>query len=171
MFKNFLLVAWRNLAKQRILSFINIFGLSMGIACFSLFLLYAENEFSFDGFHRNANNLYRAYNDNTIYHKHLAEGFIFTPMPLGPAMKQDLPDVVNYTRFIQPFETFLRQGEEAKREFIALADPSFFSMFSFRLKEGSPTSALNDPHSLVAGRQHPADGSRDHHQSDQRGCR
>jgi putative ABC transport system permease protein len=149
MFKNFLLVAWRNLAKQRILSFINIFGLSMGIACFSLFLLYAENEFSFDGFHRNANNLYRAYNDNTIYHKHLAEGFIFTPMPLGPAMKQDLPDVVNYTRFIQPFETFLRQGEEAKREFIALADPSFFSMFSFRLKEGSPTSALNDPHSLV----------------------
>jgi putative ABC transport system permease protein len=149
MFKNFLIVAWRNLARQRVLSFINIFGLSLGIACFSLFLLYALNEFSFDSFHLNAKNLYRAYNDNTIYHKHRAEGFIFTPMPLGPAMKQDLPGVVDYTRFTQSFETFLRQGDVAKRESIAFADPSFFRMFSFHLKEGSPNSALNDPHSLV----------------------
>jgi putative ABC transport system permease protein len=149
MFKSYLLIAWRNLARQKVLSFINVFGLSMGIACFSLFLLYALNEFSFDGFHRNANNLYRAYNDDKIYHKHQAEGFIFTPMPLGPAMKQDFPDVVDYTRFIQPFETFLRQGEVARRESIAFADPSFFRMFSFRLKEGNPTSALNDLHSLV----------------------
>ena len=67
MFTNYLLVARRNLAKQKVLSFINVFGLSLGIACFSLFLLYALNEFSFDGFHRNAKNLYRVYDDNTIY--------------------------------------------------------------------------------------------------------
>src|ERR1700691_4111639 len=151
MLKNFLLVAWRNLAKQRILSFINIFGLSLGIACFSLFLLYALNEFSFDGFHRNAKDLYRAYSDNTIYHKHLlnadpSDGDLFTPMPLGPVMKQDLPGVVGYTRFIQSFETFLRQGDAAKREFLSFADPSFFSLFSFRFKEGNRASALTSLH-------------------------
>jgi putative ABC transport system permease protein len=149
MVKTFLLIAWRNLAKQKILSFINIFGLSVGIACFSLFLVYALNEFSFDGFHRNAKDLYRAYNDNTTYKKQVGEGNLFTPMPLGPAMKQDLPEVVDYARFVQSFETFLRQGETAKRELIAFADPSFFHMFTFRLKEGNPASALSDPHSLV----------------------
>src|SRR6516164_4045684 len=110
MFKNYLLVAWRNFVKQRVLSLINVFGLSIGIACFSLFLLYALNEFSFDSFHYNSKDLYRAYSDNTIYHKHLivdpSNGNLFTPMPLGPAMKQDLPGVVAYTRFVQSFETF-----------------------------------------------------------------
>src|ERR1700733_3821791 len=99
MFRSYLLVAWRNLAKQKVLSFINIFGLSLGIACFSLFLLYALNEFSFDGFHRNAKDLYRAYQDDAIYINHQSGGNLFTPMPLGPAMKQDLPEVVDYTRF------------------------------------------------------------------------
>jgi putative ABC transport system permease protein len=149
MLQNFLLIAWRNLAKQKVLSFINVFGLSIGIACFSLFLLYALNEFSFDGFHRNAKDLYRAYQDDAIYKKHTADGNLFTPMPLGPAMKQDLPDVVDYSRFIQSFETFLRVGSNAKRENIAFADPSFFRMFSFRLKEGNAASALSDMHNLV----------------------
>ena len=149
MLKNYLLIAWRNLSRQKVLSVINICGLSLGIACFSLFLLYALNEFGFDGFHRNAKDLYRAYNGNTTYHKHPAVGGLFTPMPLGPAMKQDLPGVVDFTRFVQPFETFLRQGDVGKREFIAFADPSFFRMFSFPLKEGSPALALNGLHSLV----------------------
>jgi putative ABC transport system permease protein len=153
MFKNYLLVAWRNFVKQRVLSLINVFGLSIGIACFSLFLLYALNEFSFDSFHYNSKDLYRAYSDNTIYHKHLivdpSNGNLFTPMPLGPAMKQDLPGVVAYTRFVQSFETFVRDRNEAKRELISFADPSFFSMFSFRLKEGNPDLALRSPHDLV----------------------
>ncbi|TDW99070.1 ABC transporter permease [Dinghuibacter silviterrae] len=149
MIRSYLLIAWRNLAKQKVLSFINIFGLSIGVACFSLFLLYALNEFGFDSFHRNAKNIYRAYDDNAIYHKHLAGGSLFTPMPLGPAMKQDLSGVVDYTRFVQSFETFLHQGDVAKRENIAFADPSFFHIFSFHLKEGNPASALNGLHSLV----------------------
>jgi putative ABC transport system permease protein len=70
-------------------------------------------------------------------------------MPLGPAMKHDLSAVVDYTRFIQPFETYLHQGATARREFIPFADASFFRMFSFPLLEGDPSSVLNDPHSLV----------------------
>ena len=61
MLKNYFKVALRNLSKQKALAFINIFGLSAGIACFSLFMLYAVNEFSFDSFNKNADNIYRVY--------------------------------------------------------------------------------------------------------------
>jgi putative ABC transport system permease protein len=61
MIKHYFKIALRNLGRQKILSFINISGLSIGLACFSLFLLYAVNEFSFDRFHKNADNVYRVY--------------------------------------------------------------------------------------------------------------
>jgi len=61
MLKSYFKIAIRNLQKQKTLAFINIFGLSVGIACFTLLLLFAANEFSFDKFHRNAPNIYRAY--------------------------------------------------------------------------------------------------------------
>ena len=59
MIKHYLKIAFRNLVKQKGLAFINIAGLSIGLACFSLFLLYAINEFSFDRFHKNAKNIHR----------------------------------------------------------------------------------------------------------------
>ncbi|MBS1974944.1 MAG: ABC transporter permease, partial [Bacteroidetes bacterium] len=61
MIKHFFKTALRNLAKQKSLTLINIAGLSIGLACFSLFLLYAINEFSFDRFHKKASNIYRVY--------------------------------------------------------------------------------------------------------------
>ena len=61
MIKHYFKIAMRNLFKQKALAFINVFGLSVGLACFILFLLFAVNEFSFDRFHKNKENLYRAY--------------------------------------------------------------------------------------------------------------
>src|ERR1700681_4208012 len=104
MFKNYLKIALRNLQKQRAFAFVNVFGLSVGIACVSLLLLFAINEFSFDKFHRNAANIYRVYAvwdasawgvkdkreiDYTEYSS-------FNKQKLAEAMKQQLPDVVNY---------------------------------------------------------------------------
>ena len=67
MFKNYFKIALRNLQKQKVFALINVFGLSIGIACFTLLLLYAANEFSFDKFHKNAANIYRPYVlDNTL---------------------------------------------------------------------------------------------------------
>jgi hypothetical protein len=148
MFKNYLIVAWRNLARQKGLSFISIFGLALGIACFSLLLLYALNEFGFDGFHRHAAQIYRVYDGDQVWTSR-QEGSIFTPMPLGPAMKQDLADVEDYTRYVQSIEAYLKVGNETDRENIAYADPSFFSMFSFRLREGNAATALADMHNIV----------------------
>ena len=149
MFKNYLVVAWRNLGRQKGLSFISIFGLALGIACFSLFLLYALNEFGFDGFHKHAAEIYRAYEGTSVWKDNRQEGNIFTPMPLGPAMKQDLPDVEQYVRYVQSFETYLKVGAEPQRQDIAFADPAFFSVFSFKLRYGNPRAALMDLHSIV----------------------
>lgn len=152
MLLSYIKIAMRNLGRQIWLSFISIFGLSFGIACFSLFTLYAVNEFSYDNFHKNAGNIYRVYSwDETAQGSNPfdTKGKIFTPMPLGPAMKRDLPDVENYTRYIQQFEFFIKVGNDGRRENIAFADPSFFSVFSFRLKHGNATTALKNLNSIV----------------------
>jgi putative ABC transport system permease protein len=149
MIRNYLKIAFRNLSKQKTLSFINIFGLSVGIACFNLFMLYAINEFSFDGFHKNANNTYLVLDENGKQNVKALQGVIYTPMPLGPAMKQELPGIENYVRYIQPFETFVKIKNEVRRENIAYADSSFFHVFSFKFKYGNAKSAISGLHSMV----------------------
>jgi len=149
MIGNYLKITLRTLAKQLALSFINILGLSVGIACFSLFMLYAINEFSFDGFHKNANNTYLVVEGSGKSNPKAISGPIYTSIPLGPAMKQELPGVENYVRYIQPFETFIKIKNEGIRENIAYADPSFFNVFSFKFKYGNAQSAISDLHSMV----------------------
>src|SRR5262245_57571363 len=98
MIKHYFKIAIRNFGRQKILSFINVLGLSIGLACFSLFLLYSVNEFSFDRFHKNAANIYRVYRWTDALNGQEAGGDVFTPSPLGAAMKADLPDVKEYVR-------------------------------------------------------------------------
>jgi putative ABC transport system permease protein len=150
MVKIYFKIAIRNLAKQKTLAFINIFGLSVGLACFSLFMLYAVNEFSFDRFHKKGNNIYRMYLWFEAKGEEEAHGMSYHPMPLGPAMKQDLPDVENYVRIREGWgENFIKADNKVSREEVSYADPSFFSLFSFKLKSGSPATALKDLHSIV----------------------
>src|SRR5215467_8824363 len=149
MFKNYFKTAWRNLSKQKGLAFINIFGLSAGLACFGLFMLYAVNEFSFDRFHKNADSIYRVYLHVEARGDHPATDMTYQPMPLGPALKQDLPDVDKATRLAIGWGRFAKADEKVSFETIAFADPSFFSMFSFKMKSGDAATALRDPHSIV----------------------
>jgi putative ABC transport system permease protein len=96
MIKHYFKIAFRNLAKQKVLTGINIFGLSIGLACFILFLLYAVNEFTFDRFHKNVDNVFRVYRWTEAMGEEKASGDISTPMPLGPALKQDVPGVKDF---------------------------------------------------------------------------
>jgi putative ABC transport system permease protein len=90
MFKSYFKIAWRNLSKQKALSFISVFGLAAGIACFCLSMLYALNEFSFDRFHKNTDNIYLLLNCNDKAAKNDFSEWVFTSMLVGPTMKQDL---------------------------------------------------------------------------------
>lgn len=154
MLRNYLKIAWRNLVKQKGLALINILGLSIGLACFTLFLLYAVNEFSFDRFHAKADNIYRVYRWIAPMGEEKESMDAYMPMPLGPALKQDLPDVEDYVRMQDAWsEDFIKVNDEVSRMGVAFADPQFFKVFSFPLISGNPATALKDPRSLVLTQQ------------------
>jgi putative ABC transport system permease protein len=149
MLKNYFKIAWRNLFREKTLAFVNVLGLSMGIACFILLLLYVVNELSFDRFHKNEKDTYFVYewkkgkDGNSEYSASMA-------MPLGPTLKKDFPDVINYVRIKQAWdESFVRIGNEVLREKVSFADPQFFSVFSFPLKYGNSSLALTALNGMV----------------------
>ncbi len=153
MIKHYFKIALRNLGRQKVLSFINIIGLSLGLACFFLFLLYAVNEFNFDRFHKNADNTYRLYRWTIPMNGEKAEGDTYLPSPAGPAMRQDLPDVENYVRLQAGWgESFIKTDGNVTRMPVSYADPSLFSVFSFPLKYGSK-DALKELQNLVITRE------------------
>jgi len=154
MISHYFKIALRNLVKQKGLAFINVFGLSVGLACFTLFLLYAVNEFSFDRFHKNNNNIYRVYLHMDPIHGDEERGSSYLPIPLGPALKQDFPEVENYVRFKDTREpSFVRADNKVSRIPISFADPKFFSVFSFRTIYGDGQTALNNPSNIVITRE------------------
>lgn len=150
MLKHYIKIALRNLAKQKGLALINILGLSIGLACFMLFLLYAVNEFSFDRFHANNENIYRVYRHIAAMGEEKESFDSHMPMPLGPALKQDLPDVEDYIRMQEAWgQSFIKANGEVSRMEMSFADPNFFKVFSFPLIAGNATTALQDPRSVV----------------------
>ncbi len=146
MFTNHIKTAFRNLVRHRVFSAINIIGLAVGMACTILILLWVQDELSYDRFHNNADNIYLVLRGDN-------EGkAAVTSALLGPALRAELPDVVNagcLEQLPESYKAFLQTGTTGFEETISLADSSFFSLFSFRFLRGSPATALRDPYSIV----------------------
>ncbi|NRF40085.1 ABC transporter permease [Pedobacter foliorum] len=147
MFRNYFTVAIRNLHKQLSLSLINILGLSIGLACCLLILLYISDELSFDRFHRQRTQLYqltclRTEQDGT------SEKFAISALVQGPAFKQRIPEILDFIR-VNTRETVLKKGQQVANEQISWVDAHFFQVFTFPLLEGDPRNVLQDPHSMV----------------------
>lgn len=154
MIRNYLNAAWRNFQRQKLITFINVSGLSIGIACFCLLALHAYDQLSFDQININAKNIFRPYIWFNATNQNPAEGYMDYSGPsatsLGEAMKKSLPDVVNYVRIQLPYdESILRIGDKGFRSNVSYADPSLFSMFSFPLKYGNVNTALHKLNDLV----------------------
>lgn len=150
MIKHYYKIAIRSLARQKVLTFINISGLSIGLACFILFLLYAVNEFSFDRFHTNAKDIYRVYRWTEGIGGDEPGGDVYLPNPLGPAMKQDLPEVIDYVRLYDGWRSsFVRIDDKVLQGRLSHTDPSFFKVFSFGFIHGNPATALKNLNDVV----------------------
>ncbi len=96
MFRNYLIIAWRNLIRQRVFSLINIAGLSVGLAACLLIALFVADEMTFDRFHKNADQIYRV-----IFYKKLPGQEVETiavHSALGDVLKQEFPEVAATTR-------------------------------------------------------------------------
>src|SRR6202020_1788658 len=111
MLLHYIRIAIRNLAKQKLLTFINVAGLSLGLACFGLILLYAVNAFSYDRFQKNAARIYRV--NEVFMRDDGSEGGEFADnMPLAPALEKEFPDVQHAIRISHKSETVMKVDDQ-----------------------------------------------------------
>jgi putative ABC transport system permease protein len=148
MLRQYLRVAIRNLAKQKALTFINLCGLSLGLACFTLVLLFAVSEFNYDSWHEKAARIFRV-NEMHTQDDGRQGGDAGLGMPAAPAFRNDFPDVEEAVRVTPGRETLMKGTGDAIRTRLSFADTGFFSVFSFPLLAGNARLALKDPHSIV----------------------
>jgi putative ABC transport system permease protein len=148
MFKSYIKVAVRNLKRHKIYSFINISSLAIGMACCVLILMWINDEIQYDRFHEQNENIYRVVNDlNYGPHSQLTDG---TPFPLGPAMKEEIPEVKDVVRLLPTRKMLVSYGENKYyEENFYFADPSLFEIFTFPFVQGNPDKVLSSPSSVV----------------------
>jgi putative ABC transport system permease protein len=149
MFINYFKTAWRNLLKNKFYSTINITGLAIGLAVGIMVLMWVQDELSYDSFHRNADNIYKI-------NSHLGKGsdaqvWEGSPAPLAVFCKQSIPEVVNTVRIKQRWDQILFTYGDKK--FVetnsAFVDPSFFSVFDFKLLKGNAAKPFRDNNSVI----------------------
>ena len=161
MIGNYFRVAWRNLWKSKLFSAINIFGLSVGMTCCMLLLLYINSELSFDKHQKHINNLYLVRSQNAQSNGDKMDN-PRAPALYAQAFKAEFPEVVQTTRVWCNFletKTLLKVEElgggiksiyETKGMHV---DSTFFDMFTYRFVEGNAHTALKDPRSVVLSEQ------------------
>ncbi|MBT3250309.1 MAG: FtsX-like permease family protein [Candidatus Marinimicrobia bacterium] len=148
MLTNYLKTGFRSLRRQKGYSIINIIGLAIGIAGCILILTYVIDELKYDKHHQNADNLYRIYLDGYIGGQELKGAS--TPAPMGKTMVEELPEVILFTRFMNPDRFIIEYKENRFNEDNFLfADSSVFDMLSINMIQGDPSQALIKPHTLV----------------------
>ncbi len=148
MLRNYLKVAARNLVKNKLHSFITIFGLAFGMACFLLIFGYVQFENSYNDFHENAKNIYR------LDKKVQAQGYSYyrslAGATIGPLLRQQFPAIRNIARFGYLPACLVDVNENVYREKRFLfSDSSVFAVFTFPLKIGDSKTALSNPFSVV----------------------
>ena len=149
MLHNYVKVAFRNLARNKTYSAINIGGLSVGLAAVMFILLFVQDELSYDRFHKHSHQLYRIVLQSTTSDgREIRTGSTGTPE--GPTFDRELPEVAGFCRMIG-YEMLVRKQNEGIYQQVMYVDTSFFRLFSFELVAGDlmPQAFLNDPGSVV----------------------
>lgn len=146
MFKNYLTIALRNIRRSKIYSFINIFGLSLGLACAMLIILYVKDEVSYDRFHKNVHNIYRVVSKSSFKGEERKSSH--TGYLQGPRFAANVPGIESFVR-IQSGRQDIKKGTDIQSYDLLFVDSSFFTVFSFPLLQGNPATCLKDPKSIV----------------------
>ena len=148
MLKSYLKIAWRNIVRHKGYSFINIFGLAVGIACCLLIAIWVQNELGFDRFNEKADRIHRVYQQLTVNGQ--TRTAPITSAPLAPELSRSFPEVEQTARILSLGNTTVQyDAKEFREQRLAYADASFFSIFTLPLLAGDPRSALAAPYSVV----------------------
>lgn len=150
MFKNYLTVALRGILRQKGYTLINIVGLTVGITCCFIILLYVMDELSFDRHHKNSDRIYRL-----VLERNAAETISLnssTPLPLAPALVNDFPQIAHAVRFLEKDNPIPLVSYDSKRFYerrFLFVDPNIFAVFTIPFVQGDPSTALQKSNVVV----------------------
>jgi putative ABC transport system permease protein len=147
MIKNYFITSMRSLMRSKGFSAINIIGLAVGFATFSLISFYVYHEMTFDRYHKNADRIFRIVENLRTENEILFQAASSPPM--GPRFLKDFPEVENYVRFQQWNLLAQRNEISAYEPESYIADSTVFDIFSFKLLKGDKKTALREPFSIV----------------------
>src|SRR5204863_3370267 len=150
MIRNYLKIAIRNLLRYRFISFINLFGLTMGLTCCLLITVYILNELSYDKYNKNAKNIYRV-----IRSFNNSDGVVSLTLstispPFGYYFPTDFPEIKKMTRLLDNGSTPTKYKDKIFNEkSLFFADENLFDVFSVKVLKGNPATALTGPFSVM----------------------
>lgn len=154
MLKNYLRIAIRSLIKQKVYTIINVLGLSTGIASCILIVMFVANEFSYDSFHTNADNIYKVALERK-YPNHVTN-YAIIPHSYADVLQHDFPEVTDVIKMGGPINqvvvSYKDERDEVKQfeeDFVMAADSNFFTFFSIRVLKGDPKKVLLQQNDVV----------------------
>ncbi|MEJ0029894.1 MAG: ABC transporter permease [Bacteroidota bacterium] len=146
MISNYIKVAIRNLLRQKGFSFINIFGLALGITCTALIGMWVNDELSYDKFNKDYERMYRV----TATLPELKVHAAVTPVPLALAFQNEIPEVETAVRISSLNRDLVQVGDlKFEEKNILYADSNFFKVFTFPFLKGDAEKALQNPEGIV----------------------
>ncbi|MEK6783799.1 MAG: ABC transporter permease [Bacteroidota bacterium] len=145
MIKNYLLTGFRNALRNRVSTFINVMGLSLGVSIAITVFIFIDNQLNTDGFHENKDRIYQVTNHVMVDSK--KEDWGDSPMLLAPSLKNEVPVIEETTR-IEFSSGAVRHNDVVFNESIWFVDPAFQKIFSFPLREGN-NNALSNKSQIV----------------------
>ena len=154
MFRNYSIVAWRNLIKKKAYSFINIFGLGLGIASCLLIFMFVQDELSYDNYHEKKDRIYRIIHGQSAPDSKDGSSiypyWVWGNAPVGQALKSDFPEIDKLVQFSGRSDILLTHEDKMYQEDgIFFMDSTAFEVFSWPLIKGNPKTALAAPYSIV----------------------
>ena len=147
MFKNYFKIAWRNLRRNKSFSAINIFGLSIGIACCLIIMLFVQDELSYDRYNKKADRIVRVVFRGSINGEKMKEANVMPPV--AQTLKADYPEVLQATRLRTDAPLVTYDDKTFKENEFAFADSNFFQVFTLPFLKGDAKTALTQPNTLV----------------------
>jgi putative ABC transport system permease protein len=150
MLNSYFKIAWRNLMKYKFISFINLFGLTVGLTCCLLILTYIRYELSYDRYNQNADRVYRLTRDFNNENGDVSMRMATVAPPFGYYLPTDFPQIQKMTRLLDNGNTPLRYRDKLiNQQNVFFADENIFDVFTIDIVKGSSKTALSDPFSVM----------------------
>jgi len=150
MIKNYLLLAFKHLAKQKVFSLTNILGLTVGITCCLMIFLFIKHEWSYDNFHKKGKDIYRVVRQADLSGSGTKDDIAYLSGPYSIALRNDYPDaILKAVRVMPDNDLFTYNNISFNEQNVYIADSDFFQLFDFPLLKGNPATVLKEPGSIV----------------------